>query len=119
MLTVEIKSDILGLRIINAGTRFGEECLTRMRDGISRAIIEEQHSVIYDFGEMNEITSGEAAIFLGLLATVRDHGLTQALANLRIPVRKIFNLIGITQAVKTYDSVESAIQDLSVWSRIA
>ncbi|TET34384.1 MAG: STAS domain-containing protein [Planctomycetota bacterium] len=109
MLTIEVKADILGLRVINVGAAFDEDCLTRMHDEISRAIIEDQHTIIYDFSEVKEITSGEGAIFLGLLATVRDHGIFQAIANLQIPVRRIFNLIGITQVVKTYDSVESAI----------
>ncbi|MHC4660629.1 MAG: STAS domain-containing protein [Planctomycetota bacterium] len=104
-----VKADTRSVRIIKIGVDLGDGEIDRLNKEITRAVIEKQSGIVYDCVELVEITSGQAAIFFGLLATVRDQGLAQAIANPNDAVIKIFDLVGISQAVKVCDSIIKAV----------
>lgn len=87
---------------------FAEEKLTQLH----KELIEDAvPRILFNFEDVTYINSAGIAIFIGMVSESQEQNQQLAITNLIPHFQRIFEMVGLTQYVKLYDSEEDALND--------
>lgn len=106
-IRTEVEENIPVLHISGEITSESEEVLLGEYDKLEPA---QKARVILHFGDTRYINSSGIAILIGIINRANEHKGRVEFAGLSPHFRKVMDIVGLTDFVKVYDSLQDALQ---------
>lgn len=82
---------------------------TSLRDALTAAVAAQPRRLLIDMTELTFIDSGAMQMITGAYRILRAEGIPLALVHPTPPVARVLELLGVSQLIRVYDSVDEAV----------
>lgn len=100
------------IRVVEFDGRIDAQGTQELAEALAKAYADGRSKVVMDMGKVSYLNSQSLHLLAKALVENQDRGGDVRFARLTPIVQRVFEIIGLRQQIKTYSSVEAALQGM-------